>query len=173
MQVTRPDPIGFLLGDDRFEFFIVGDGQEATVVEKFCAAHPKAALRWVRKWQSPAELNDLLNSAHVCLGVFGGDGKAARVLPFKLYLYLAQGRAVITQSDMSLPQGAPFPPVVGVDWEQPEQITSALLAMERQPAWRNKMEREARAYFETYLSNACVVDAWLELLIELKKQQRN
>lgn len=161
-----------LLEDARFEFLIVGDGQDAPIVETFCAVHPGARLRWVREWQSPAEMNALLDSAHVCLGVFGGDGKAARVLPFKLYLYLAHGRAVVTQSDMSLPMGLPSAPVVGIDWERPEQISSALLALVSEPARLKKLECEARTYFDSYLSNARVFDAWRELLSELSEERQ-
>jgi len=162
-----------LLKDGRLEFWIVGDGQESPVVEAFCAAHPGISLQWIRDWQSPAEVSALIQSAHVCLGVFGGGGKAARVLPFKLYMYLAHGRAVITQAAMSLPAGVPSPPVIGIDWKQPEQISSNLLHLLSNPSQREKLEREAEAYFNSYLSNARVVEAWLELLRDIAELQRN
>ena len=55
-------------------------------------------VRLAREWLSEdALVARYLAPAHVCLGVFGGSAKAARVVPAKVLLALAAGRPVVTR----------------------------------------------------------------------------
>lgn len=156
-----------LIHDPSFRFTVIGDGQDADQVEKFLRDHPRANVRWVREWQQPAQLAQWVQAADVCLGVFGGTGKASRVLPFKLYMYLAYGRAVVTQGALSLPADVPMPPVLTVQSERPQRITKALQFLRDDPAERSRLQHDAAEFYRTHLSNARVAEIWIALLREI------
>lgn len=156
-----------LLDDPRFEFVIVGDGQDASVVEAFRVRYPHARLVWERRWQDAAQVERWIQSAQICLGVFGGAGKAGRVLPFKLYLYLANGRCIVTQTEMSLPADVPVPPVIRVNPDDPDSITEALSRLADNVEEVRTASKKASEYYWRYLSNHRVADVWKGLLHEL------
>jgi Glycosyltransferase len=156
-----------LIHDPSFRFTMIGDGQDAEQLERFLQDHPGANVCWIREWQEPAQLARSVQSADVCLGVFGGAGKASRVLPFKLYLYLAHGRAVVTQEPMSLPAGVPTPPLLTVRPESPEEITDALRFLRENPAAVSNLQHAAVQFYRAHLSNSCVADIWIALLQEI------
>ena len=153
----------------RFAFRFVGDGQlgpalEAFIAEQAAAGGDGARIDWVRDWQPLSTLAQEIAAADICLGVFGGDGKAARVLPFKLYMYLAAGRAVVSQAKSSLPQGAPPPPLIAVASADGAELARALAALADDPARRVALGRQAREYFHAHLAPARLMALWRGLL---------
>lgn len=164
---------------DRFRFRFIGDGQLGPVLNDFIAEHgaaegdgaehdigehDRARVSWVRDWQSLNTVAAEIADADICLGVFGGDGKAARVLPFKLYMYLAAGRAIISQTKMSLPHGAPPPPVLTVDAAHATGLARGLVALADDVEGRVSLAEQARAYFSAHLASTEVVRAWREIV---------
>lgn len=162
-----------LIHDPSFRFTVIGDGQDADQVEKLLRDHSRTNVRWIREWQRPAQLAQWVQAADVCLGVFGGAGKASRVLPFKLYMYLAYGRAVVTQGALSLPADVPMPPVLAVRPERPQQIAEALRFLRDNPTERSRLQDDAAKFYRAYLSNACVAETWIALLCELGGETGN
>jgi len=152
----------------RFRFRFVGDGQLGPALEAFIAEQEAtgdgARVKWLREWQPLSALAQEIAAADVCLGVFGGDGKAARVLPFKLYMYLASGRAVISQAKFSLPQDTPPPPLVAVESADGAELARALIALADDPARREALGRQARDYFHAHLAPARLMALWRGLL---------
>lgn len=149
---------------DRFHFRFIGDGQLGPVLRKFIAEHDSERVSWVQQWQSLEAVATEIAAADICLGVFGGDGKAARVLPFKLYMYLAAGRPVISQGKMSLPNGAPSPPLVAIDTTDGMELSRALASLADDARRRYSLARQARAYFTEHLAGARIMDAWRLIL---------
>ncbi|MFT5392878.1 MAG: glycosyltransferase involved in cell wall biosynthesis, partial [Gammaproteobacteria bacterium] len=78
----------------RFE--VIGDGQMSDAFERTLGDDALQRIIWAREWQSSAALFDAINRADICLGIFGTGDKADRVWPFKNYLYMRVGRALIT-----------------------------------------------------------------------------
>ncbi len=79
-------------------FTLVGDGQEYRPIRAQARTLGLTNVRFVREWLSEDELVARhVEQADVCLGVFGGSSKAARVVPAKVLLALAAGRATITR----------------------------------------------------------------------------
>lgn len=151
---------------DRFHFRFVGDGQLGPQLADFVSGEDSARISWVREWRSPAELADEIAAADICLGVFGGGGKAARVLPFKLYMYLASGRAVISQAEYSLPAAAPPPPLVAVDAHDAGGLGRALVALADDSSRRRDLGRKGHDYFQAYLSSDRLLEHWRQWLGE-------
>jgi glycosyltransferase involved in cell wall biosynthesis len=155
------DAFALLAGDARFEFCLVGDGQQSDLVEAFITQHPHVNLRWIRDWCPLDRIASEIASSDICLGVFGGAGKAARVLPFKVYMYLAAGKAVITQPMYSLPAGCPpLPVMTAPDSLGIATAVEALLTPEK----RRSLGIQGARYYSEFLSNAAVARAWEDLL---------
>lgn len=154
--------IGPLLDDLRFRFTFIGDGQSAPVLSRMLEARPKARVEWIRGWCPLDEIAARIAKADICLGIFGGHGKAARVLPFKLYMYMAMGKPVVSQLACSMPDEAPQPPICGAD--RTEDIRSAMLALAEDEGRRVRMGCVALDYYRQWLGNARVAQLWQRML---------
>lgn len=152
------------------EFRLVGDGQQSEVVEAFMRARAPASFTWIREWQSLEDIANEIADADVCLGVFGGSAKAARVLPFKLYYALAAGKAIVTQGDYSLPAGTPPLPAIVVathaKYEAVEQLVAAIRRLAWVPEERDSLGVAAQAFFTDHLSCEVIQKKWERLLDE-------
>lgn len=83
-----------ILGDEsEIEFTMVGRGQD--VAETRRAADGCESVTWI-DWVDPKDLPALLNSCHICLGIFGKGPKAQRVVPNKVFQGAAAGCAIVT-----------------------------------------------------------------------------
>ncbi len=79
------------------------------------------------------------------------------MLPFKLYMYLASGKAIISQSSLSTPQGVPSPPIESVSEPLAKDLADAILRLAADPDRRDRMAREVAAYYRRWLANSCVM----------------
>lgn len=153
-----------LLGErSDIEFVLIGDGQQADAVAPLLMQ--QANVHWKRGWQPADVLAAELAHADICLGIFGGDGKAARVLPFKLYMALAAGKAIITQQHYSLPDDCPPLPALTCA-AQPHALAAAITQLAAAPAQRQELGEQASTYFQHYLSPSILRTRWLALLKE-------
>lgn len=157
-----------LAADLEVEFRVIGDGQQGDVIEGFMHEGAPENFMWVRKWQPLEAIAREIMEADVCLGVFGGAGKAARVLPFKLYYALAAGKAIVTQVDYSLPAGLPPLPAVLVGTEDEvgaaEQLAGAIKHLLARAEERAHMQSSAWEYFDQHLSGERVKKEWGSIL---------
>lgn len=151
-----------LFDDGRFRFTLLGDGQSASILANALQLNKVARIEWIRDWQPLERIAERIGKADICLGVFGGQGKASRVLPFKLYMYMAMGKPVINQAWLSWPDGAPRPPVVGT--ENASDIHSALLMLADDAIERRTLSQKSHDYYFKWLSNERVAEAWRVLL---------
>ncbi len=84
-----------LLEHDDLSFFLLGDGQERGAIEALMRTLEPANVQLL----DPVPLEKLAHeiaASAVCLGIFGTTAKAARVVPNKVFEYVAVGRPVIT-----------------------------------------------------------------------------
>lgn len=145
------------------DFRLIGDGQLAGIVEAFMRNGAPAGFTWVREWQPAEQIAQEIGEADICLGVFGGVGKAARVLPFKLYLALAAGRPVITQQAYGLPEGCPPLPVLACA-PTADDLAAAIARLAEDPALRAELGQSSRLYYQRYLSPQALAARWRDLL---------
>lgn len=86
-----------LLGHDpHIDFVIVGDGQDAEYLQDYLETTPNANVTWHRGHFPTQFIVDQVVNADICLGIFGDGPKAQRVLPYKIYYYLALGMPIVT-----------------------------------------------------------------------------
>lgn len=151
-----------LLGERTdIEFVLIGDGQQADAVAPLLLQQTN--VHWKRGWQPADVLASELARADICLGVFGGDGKAARVLPFKLYMALAAGKAIISQQHYSLPDNCPPLPILSCA-AAPQALSKAIEQLAAAPAQREQLALQASDYFQQCLSPAQLILHWQMLL---------
>jgi len=155
--------VELLAGEPGIVFEFIADGREAGVLEALAGRPAGSMMAWRRQWASLSELCERIGSADVCLGVFGGDGKASRVLPFKVYMALAAGRAVLTQWYLSLPGASPAPPLA-MSEPTPEAIRDALLRLRDQPEQVEERSRAGREYFVRHLGPGRLAAFWEAML---------
>jgi glycosyltransferase involved in cell wall biosynthesis len=87
------DAIGWLAGDPRIVFTMVGDGQDRGRTHELAARNQHVVWHsWVEQSRMPA----LVAGHDVCLGIFGTTPKGLRVVPNKAYQGAAAGCAVLT-----------------------------------------------------------------------------
>lgn len=157
-----------LKGHRRIRFLVVGDGQEAWRMEQLVVSPGISTVRWIRRWASPTELARHLSEAHISLGVFGGSGKTERVLPWKIYMALAAGRPVLTQSVYSLPGDVENPPLLHSE-PTGKSLAAAILSASKKGDELAIYAEGCRAYFIKNLSETSIRLRWLSLLGDLSK----
>ncbi len=90
-----------LTRSEALRWIVVGSGQQEDLARKFVAENGSGRLTWV-PWVDYRRLPALVARADICLGIFGGSDKAARVIPNKLFQALAMGKRVLTRSSPAL-----------------------------------------------------------------------
>lgn len=145
------------------EYVFIGDGQQAHILEELIEQMPRGCrITWMRGFYAPEEVVPFIRSADVALGVFGGTGKASRVLPFKLYIHLLLGKCVVTQRAHSTPDVAMEIPAVFADTAA--ELAAALEALCASRHLVDSFGKRAATFYRLHLSNASVLKRWCEML---------
>lgn len=131
-------------------FTLVGVGQTLAEVRRQVAERRLANVRLVEEW---LPLDRLLAThivpADVCLGIFGGQPKAARIVPFKVYAALAAGRAVVTADTPAVRELlAPGEEVWTVPPADPAALAAALRQLAADPSRRQRLASAGRAAYD-------------------------
>jgi len=160
---TLIETMDALADNNRIYWKIIGDGQHAPLLEKAISRQDRKNILWDRDWHNREQLAKEINDADICLGVFGGNEKAARVLPFKVYLYLAFGKPVISQKTFSLPEGAPQPPIYTT---KPDaySIADSIQTLSKNTELRNQLAYQSRVYYESFLANSLLAKRFEDLI---------
>jgi glycosyltransferase involved in cell wall biosynthesis len=100
------------MSNDNVEWTLIGRGQESGAIRQMLDEMPLPRLRWI-EWVDYGELRRWIAEADVCLGIFGTSGKAASVIPNKVFQIVAAGRPLITCDSPAIRELlSPDPPCV-------------------------------------------------------------
>jgi glycosyltransferase involved in cell wall biosynthesis len=128
---------------------VVGEGQERQAIEALVARLGVGNVEFVGR-STLAELAEHVRRAGLCLGIFGGSPKAARVVPFKVFECLAIGRPVIT-SDTPAVRDALGDAVMTVPAGDPDALAAAIRELVADDAARAaQAERGHARYADRY-----------------------
>lgn len=144
------------------KFTFIGDGQDAEILEALQKDTDRSPMSWRRSWATTADLVDAISGTDICLGVFGGPQKAARVLPFKLYIAMASGRPIVTQREFSLPDDTMAPPWILTE-PTPKDLAAALIQLRDFPDRLVTLGRDARRYYARHLGHEAILRRWNSL----------
>ncbi|UCG17327.1 MAG: glycosyltransferase [Phycisphaerales bacterium] len=123
---------------EAIRWVLIGTGQEAAGMRALLAQAP-ANVEWI-EWVPYDCLREHIARADVCLGVFGDTGKAARVIPNKVFQILSAGAPLITRDSPAIRELL-SPDMPGV-WLVPPADPDALLdAVRRSGAQRGAPPR--------------------------------
>ena len=161
------DAIRLLRDEQKIEFRLVGSGQVAHEIAVLTQELGSHRITWITDWQDANSLAQEIAAADICLGVFGGAGKASRVLPFKIYMALAAGKAVISQKQHSLPEKIKSIPAC---WIEPtgKALAQAILALAHDDKRRMGLAKAGREVYQELLSNIAILHAWETLDVTQK-----
>jgi glycosyltransferase involved in cell wall biosynthesis len=91
-----------LLKDQEIIFHIVGDGQEGIKIRQKISIHKlESQVRFIGRVPFE-EVPSYIAVADACLGIFGDTEKAKRVIPNKVYEYLAMAKPVLSARTKAL-----------------------------------------------------------------------
>lgn len=180
-----------ILGPDAgIAFELVGEGQEASAVQRFIVAHQLPHVGLVRRWMPEPDLIAMhITFADVCLGIFADSPKAMDVVPAKVYLALACGKAVVTadtpavreelldrgqgpvaRGQVLAPHASPLTPhapVVVVPPADPPALADALVRLRDDPRLRVELGAAGRQLYEAHFRPERVVVPLIAAIEEL------
>jgi glycosyltransferase involved in cell wall biosynthesis len=90
-----------LMKDEPVEWTVVGRGQEQERIARLLTQEPLPRLRR-EEWVEYGELCRWIARADLCLGIFGTSGKAASVIPNKVFQIVAMGRPLVTRDSPAI-----------------------------------------------------------------------
>lgn len=85
----------------RIHWTIIGKGQSAPKWKEELARNPIENLTWL-EWVNYDGLIEHIETADLCLGIFGNTQKAEMVVPNKVFQMLASGKPVITRRSRAM-----------------------------------------------------------------------
>jgi glycosyltransferase involved in cell wall biosynthesis len=142
-----------LLADTGVEVRIIGSGQERPAVEALLRELGGVPQVTLLDRMPPARIGDEIRAASVCLGIFGTRAKTARVVPFKVFEYMALARPVVT-ADTPAARAALGDDVVFVPPGDAPALAAAIRALLGDDDRRRRLGRAAEARFAARFSIA-------------------
>ena len=143
---------------------LVGDGQTAPEVESQLSSSG-ANVEWLRAWHSIEEVAEIYGNADICLGVFGDSTKTYRVLPYKAYMAMACGKALISSRVEAGVIKESVMPFLALSNNSGQELANRIIELVDSNELRDEYAQRARIYYEKCLSNAQAVDEFYSLLL--------
>lgn len=140
------------------DWTFVGDGPLRARCESLTESLPHVSFA---DWVPYESLPDHIAAADIVLGVFGGSGKAGRVIPNKVYQALACGRPVVTRPSDAYPKDLRDGETAasGLLWCPPDDagmLAASVRALIRDRENLPRLGEAARCTFEKHFSAAAV-----------------
>ena len=147
-----------LLAAEPVRFRIVGSGQESERVHKEVARLGLSNIEFVSTVPLQ-ELPALIASAQVCLGIFGDTAKTGRVVPNKVFEYLAMGKPIVTADSPAIRElfAPDSPPLVLVPPADAVALADALRGLLHEPAQLRRLGEAAAHFFKANLTPRTIV----------------
>ncbi len=164
------DAVRLLADDPDIEFVFVGDGQDAHCLEDYIESSATAKVTWHRGHYPTDFLVEQIRDADVCLGVFGAGKKTQRVLPYKLYYYLALAAPVVTATSLTVErlsadcaEPGETPPLAAIPAGDATALAAVLRHYRDHRAELVDLGHAGRRYYECSLSDAVIREQLAEL----------
>ena len=168
---TIVDAAALLEQEPDIEFVCIGDGQHAEYIGRYLATTSNPRLTWHRGHYPTDFIVQQIREADICLGIFGDGPKAQRVLPYKIYYYLALGMPVVTaMTDTAIRtlaecQGLGVDrPFVLVPAGDAQSLANSIRELRDNPDERTRTGASGAEYFQRALSDSAIDQSLKELI---------
>ncbi len=153
-----------LAKNPKIHFTLIGHGQTSEKVKNILS-QSKSNVTWLVDWQSPKVINELIANADICLGIFGKTAKASRVWPFKNYLSMRVGRAIISQETSCLPNYEKNKdlPYVSIPADNSDALVNMIKKLASSADIREFYAKKSALYYKENLANNKVFRKYLTL----------
>lgn len=141
-------------------FTLIGDGQDAPLVEAWLHAHA-IPLEWKRTWHPSSLIAEEIRHADICLGIFGAGDKTQRVCPFKLYAYASVGRAIITgKTDWlkAATEQISYEPFANVPVNDPAALAAKITQLANDQPLRTNLAESSHWFYKMHLGNQSALE---------------
>ncbi len=115
------------------DWHLIGTGQERQLLETALVNAEHNNIFW-QKWLPYEELTEAISKADICLGIFGASGKAASVVPNKVYQALLSGRSIISRNSPAMIEtfGTEALGLKLIPHSNPEALLDAIVELSRE-----------------------------------------
>ena len=165
------EAIRLLADEPNIEFVFIGDGQDSGCLESYMKECPENTVTWHRGHFPTEFVREQIAGADLCLGVFGGGDKTQRVLPYKLYYYLAMSSPILTAATQTTQRitsecqaAGARPPFELVTAGSAAALAAVLVTLRDDSNARQQLGEAAGEYYQSHLSPA-VIERQLQDLI--------
>lgn len=153
-------------------FVIVGGGQTYQSIRRLAERLGVSTVTFLDPVPY-AELATMMSAADVCLGTFGANARARRVIPYKVFDALAVGRPVLTADTPAIREALS----VGEDlWVCPsgdsEALAAAIRTLERDPELRRSLAANGHRAFREQFSREAIGRDLVAIISELDRSGR-
>jgi glycosyltransferase involved in cell wall biosynthesis len=135
-----------LLEADDIRFRLLGSGQERPAIQRLARSLEVANVEFAEPVPL-AELPKQIARGELCLGIFGTTAKALRVVPNKVFEYLAVGRPVLTADTPGI-RSAFSTELALVEPGNPEALAAAIRRLLDDPTELDRLAAAGRARFD-------------------------
>jgi len=147
-------------------FTIIGNGQLGEEFRDLLKKLKPKNINWIDRFLPLSEIEKLVKKSHCCLGVFGTQNKAQRVIPYKVSQALAAGRPIITARTSAVEQILTDKiDSVLVRCGDPEDLSGAIKQISDDREFALKIGKNGRKLYESKLSNRIIKNR-LEHILE-------
>ena len=159
-----------LRDNEKIHFIFIGKGQLAIQIRSLAETKNLENIEFI-DWVEYETLPFYIENADVCLGIFADSDKASRVIPNKVFQSMAMGKAIITGNTKGIREALKNGEnAILCTPADPVELAQAILRLEADSAFREKMGSMARQTFETNLGNKAVVIGLEHALIRCTKK---
>lgn len=153
-----------LCSDRPYRFIILGDGQEYAAIQKEAESLNLSNVSFVKR--VPIEELPLhIASADLCLGIFGDSEKTKRVIPNKVYEYLAMAKPVVSADTPAMQEYfVDKTHVCLCKAANPHSIVEAIDELYKNPALRKRVAENGNALFLERFSEAAIIRTLVGIL---------
>jgi glycosyltransferase involved in cell wall biosynthesis len=88
-------------------------------------------------------------------------------------MYLASGKAIVTQPSFSLPEATPPPPMLTSFANNPQDVANAITKLADDESLRNTLASDSRTYYMKYLGHERIASDWRKLLARFSTKQHD
>lgn len=159
-----------LLRNENIVFDIIGNG---ATYKSFLSSIEKMKVPNIRLlgWLPYKDLSEAISRFDVALGIFGGSGKAARVIPNKLFHYAAMKKCIITLDSKAVREiFSPGENIIGIKRDA-ETLAETILKLKEDTALREKIAGAGCDLVSESFNEISIAKTLLRFLTEIKSSQ--